>query len=1059
MINIKSFGVRRKDGGSSSSNSSSGGFANTTIQTEVNGINIWGQYHDHNSDIDGDFTTSGNITAQGDITTNGAIDGNTIHSQTTIEAEGALSADDGIFGGDVSCVDVNCDNINCAGDIEANNVETNELTATDGTITNLVAEYLTVTKQAHFFELMIDKIKSNSGQVILSAANAKIDYVEAITGAYRCYWRKKDPNTNKAVENEFILNDQVRCQTFNVQEGTNYNVSNKYYWRLVVDTGVNTITLDGEQVECNYVDLSDTDKDGTSIPKIGDEIVQLGNRTDTSRQSAIILSSVASIDSNVQAPSIVQYTGINSYSLNNRILNQIARNGSTFTGNFKVITGNTTTDVLDLIDGETATIYTNSDAAFVVADSNSKMHALADAQGLPTSIEVLLGNESIPPSNWTNNSYIKNGTQSKVYFNGQTQFGTGLYISSATDNGNGGATITWGYSGSRPNNDYTITSHEILINIEYTYNNETKTIQKSIPLSVIKSGQTIAGADAEFDKMKVNECDLTVQVSNVLNITADVQVMHIKGDTTTILSDITDYSCYIQLNNGGNRYTLTRGSNKFTFTQTVGGFMDLTTPPTSARLTLQNDDTNTIVDTFVVPIKFNAGSMLEVKEDAITAAVQQSNTYTDGEITTVNADIAQVQLTAQGLNSRVTNIEGDYVTSSQLTQTANNIQLNVYNELNEKTGIDVANGQITLNAENTTINGNLNLNNTNNGITVCDDDGTARIQIQPQPIGSINNFDGGTTYYVRTSITASNQSTYSQTTEKKKISYFSANDTLTMNSIKLYMQSTNGSSTERPTADITATIKLYKDGTTNPVQTYTKTFTYSNGKYNTSSITYTIPSNGVYLFNATITYNATPLTYLYEEVYAVINQTIQHQTYIGSDGFYCNPYTNSMLWAGSDEISMQWNGEGIMVNGDGMQRLPYQYIIQQPLWYPLDNITTVTKIYTSDYTLSNNKYTHIIDPFNDKGLLCCTCASWNDSGKTTHIQLPPTSFTLNGNQYTLPIGYKVSIVNLSAIGYTGSWSTRQYIYVDDVENNRQWEVVSAYRTFVMVDYGIWSTNA
>lgn len=1052
MINIKSFGVRRKDGGSSSSNSSSGGFANTTIQTEVNGINIWGQYHDHNSDIDGDFTTSGNIAAQGNITTNGAINGNTIHSQTTIEAEGALSADDGIFSGDV-----HCSNINCAGDIEANNVETNELSATDGTITNLVAEYLTVTKQAQFFELMIDKIKSNSGQVILSAANAKIDYVEAIRGAYRCYWRKKDPNTNKAVENEFILNDQVRCQTFNVQEGTNYNVSNKYYWRLVVDTGVNTITLDGEQVECNYIDLSDTDKDGTSVPEVGDEIVQLGNRTDTSRQSAIILSSVASIDSNVQAPSIVQYTGINSYSLNNRILNQIARNGSTFTGNFKVVTGNTTTDVLDLIDGETATIYTNSDAAFVVADSNSKMHALADAQGLPTSVEVLIGNEQIPPSYWTNNSYIKNGTQSKVYFNGHTIAGIGLCISSAADNGNGGATITWGYSGSRPDNDYTIASHEILINIEYTYNHETKTIQKTIPLSVIKSGQTISGADAEFDKMKVNDCDLTANVSGDLVISANVQVMHVKGDTTTILSNLTDYTCYLQFRSGGNRYTLTRGSNSFTITQTVNGWQN-NNPFTSATLTLVKN--NEVVDTFVAAVKFSAGSMFEIKEDAITAAVQQSETYTDGEITTVNANIAQVQLTAQGLNSRVTNIEGDYVTSSQLTQTSNNIQLNVYNELNEKTGIDVANGQITLNANNTVINGNINLNNTDNGITVYDDDGTARIQIQPQPIGSINDFNGGTTYYVRSSITASNQTTYSQTTEKKKIGYFSANDTLTMNSIKLYLQSTNGTTTERPTADITATIKLYKDGTTNPVQTYTKTFTYSNGEYNTSSITYTIPSNGVYLFNATITYNATPLTYLYEEVYAVINQTIQHQTYIGSDGFYCNPFTNSMLWAGSDEISMQWNGEGIMVNGDGMQRLPYQYIIQPlPLWYPIDNITTVTKIHDTDYTLSNNKYTHIIDPFNDKGLLCCTCASWNESGKTTHIQLPPTSFTLNGNSYTLPIGYKVSIVNLFAIGYTGSWSTRQYIYVDDVENNRQWEVVSAYRTFVMVDYGIWSTNA
>lgn len=1061
MINIKSFGVRRKDGGSSSSNSSSGGFANTTIQTEVNGINIWGQYHDHNSDIDGDFTTSGNITAQGDITTNGAIDGNTIHSQTTIEAEGALSADDGIFSGDVHCVDVNCDNINCAGDIEANNVETNELSATDGTITNLVAEYLTVTKQAHFFELMIDKIKSNSGQVILSAANAKIDKVKPIGEQYMLFWRKKDPETNKAIDNEFVVNDQVRCQTFNVQEGTNYNASNKYYWWLVEEVGTMSEVIDTEEVECNYIILSENDKDGSSIPEVGDEIVQLGNRTDTTRQSAIILSSIASIDSNVQAPSIVQYTGINGYSLDGCILNQMAANGNTFTGDFKVITGNTTTDVKDLVSGTLPTIVTNSDAAFIMANSSSQITSIAECQNLPTNIQLYEGTTQIPYSSWTSRSYIKNGTQRQVSLKASViRQETGLCVQRVADDSTGGCNVTWAINSSQSIDGtvtpVTVSTHNCTIYIEYTDGTDTKTITKNVPLNVITSGTTVVGADAEFDKMKINDCDLTANVSGDLVISANVQVMHVKGDTTTILSNLTDYTCYLQFRGGGSRYTLTRGSNSFTITQTVNGWQN-NNPFTSATLTLVKN--NEVVDTFVAAVKFSAGSMLEVKEDAITAAVQQSQTYTDGEITTVNADIAQVQLTAQGLNSRVTNIEGDYVTSSQLTQTANNIQLNVYNELNEKTGIDVANGQITLNANNTVINGNLNLNNTDNGITVYDDDGTARIQIQPQPIGSINDFDGGTTYYVRSSITASNQSTYTQTTEKKKIGYFSANDTLTMNSIKLYLQSTNGTTTERPTADITATIKLYKDGTTNPVQTYSKTFTYSNGEYNTSSITYTIPSNGVYLFNATITYNATPLTYLYEEVYAVINQTIQHQTYIGSDGFYCNPYTNSMLWAGSDEISMQWNGEGIMVNGDGMQRLPYQYIIQQPLWYPIDNITTVTKIYDTDYILSNNKYTHIIDPFNDKGLLCCSCASWNESGKTTHIQLPPTSFTLNGNQYTLPIGYKVSVVNLSAVGYTDSWSTRQYIYVDDVENNRQWQVVSAYRTFVMIDYGTWSTNA
>ena len=44
------------------------------------------------------------------------------------------------------------------------------------------------------------------------------------------------------------------------------------------------------------------------IPKKGDEIVQLGNRTNPSRQNAIILSTVG-----VDAPSFKQYQNINDY--------------------------------------------------------------------------------------------------------------------------------------------------------------------------------------------------------------------------------------------------------------------------------------------------------------------------------------------------------------------------------------------------------------------------------------------------------------------------------------------------------------------------------------------------------------------------------------------------------------------------------------------------------------------------------------------------------------------------------------------------------------------------
>lgn len=1036
MINIKSFGKKRKDGGSSSSSGSGGGYANTTVNTTVNSVKIWGQPHDHTSDIDGDITTSGSITAQGDITANeitanGTLEANTIHSHTTIEAGGAISGDDGIFTGDVSCIDIHCLNVNAA-----DTIETNELTATDGTIANLVTDFLTVTKQAHFFELIIDKLKSNSGQVILSAANAKIDKVVKNEDDYYCYWRKKDETTNKAIDNEFVLNDQVRCQTFNAQEGTNYNASNKYYWRLVTEVGTDTTTIDGEAVLCNYVALSDTDKDGTSVPEVGDEIVQLGNRTDTTRQSAIILSSIASIDSNVQAPSIVQYTGINGYTLDGHILNQMAANGNTFTGDFKVITGNTTTDVKDLVSGTLPTIVTNSDAAFIMANSSSQITSISECQNLPTNIQLYEGTTQIPYSSWTSRSYIKNGTQRQISLKASTiRTETGLCVTGVADDRTGGCNVTWAIK-SKQSIDGTVTpvtvsTHNCTIYIEYTDGTDTKTITKNVPLNVITSGSTVVGADAEFDKMKVNNCDLTANVDGTLSITGNVQVQHVKGSTVTILSDLTDYTCYLQFKSGGGRHNLTKSSGKFTITQTVANWQN-GNPFTSATLTLVKN--NEVVDTFVAAVKFNAGAMFQVRDNAITAAVQQSNTYTDNEITTVNADIAQLQVTANNISSRVTNIEGDYVTSSELSQTANNIQLNVYNELNEKTGIDVQSGQITLSADNTTINGNLNLNNTDNGITIYDEEGTPRIQLQPNEIGSIADFDSGTSYIVKSSVKVQNATTYSQSTVQRKIGYFNAGDTLTMKNVRcLITSSASTGEPQYPTATFTAVINIYKEGNNNPVNTFNRTFTYNNGEHTTSDISQSIATSGVYLFNANITYNSTPLPNVYEEVRTMVTQTITHQTYIGSDGFYCNPYSNAMLWAGSEEIQMRWGYDGIRVNEEGLQRLPPNYIQTNELWLPFDNISTVTSIISPRYTLNGNNYEYTINPLTDKGLLLASVPSYNISNRRTHIYLPDYQLTIDGKQYMLPRGYMIMIknaeVNVPTDGAQHSINPNQQIYL------------------------------
>lgn len=149
-------------------------------------------------------------------------------------------------------------------ELASSNINTTKLTVKDeANIKNLINEYLktneivtdklTVNKSAHFFELVVDKIRSVQGTQMNTAANCVVDYVEAYdsdlnivdmtaddfvasnVNFYRIYWKNTDDD-GRTINNEWLPFDQAICSTFNVKEGTTHNASNKYYWRLVNGT-------------------------------------------------------------------------------------------------------------------------------------------------------------------------------------------------------------------------------------------------------------------------------------------------------------------------------------------------------------------------------------------------------------------------------------------------------------------------------------------------------------------------------------------------------------------------------------------------------------------------------------------------------------------------------------------------------------------------------------------------------------------------------------------------------------------------------------------------------
>lgn len=200
---------------------------------------------------------------------------------------------------------------------------------------------LTVTGSAHFFELVIDKIKAAGGTYIFSAANSfNVERVAVGSDVVRLYWLA-EANGNGSM-NTWEVGDQAISMDFNrAKVGSTFSASNKYWWALVTATSGNTpetITEDGADHLYHWIEVSTIEKaDGCTVEaEIGDAVAQLGSRSaDKKRQAAQMIAAYKSPDTGVEAPCWVQYVGINSFAIteDNR-LNRVAYNGNVFKGSF-----------------------------------------------------------------------------------------------------------------------------------------------------------------------------------------------------------------------------------------------------------------------------------------------------------------------------------------------------------------------------------------------------------------------------------------------------------------------------------------------------------------------------------------------------------------------------------------------------------------------------------------------------------------------------------------------------------------------------------------------------
>lgn len=307
----------------------------------------------------------------GGIEVTGGTKTDTLQATGNATVGGTLGVTGKMTGHEADFTDVTMDNLGTSTD------RVTKAWVTDIDAQDIATENLNVTKEAHFTKLVVDELLSNKGAIIISSANCVAEAVVEYSQYYAVFFSMTDGNGN-AVTNPWKVGDQALCLTFKAEgAGTFNDVKNRYYWRKVRAVNSN-VEYDGNHYHLVCLSKVSGEYEGSTVPEIGDNIVQLGyTGSDAAyRQSATILSAYPTMDSGVTPPSLAFYKGINDFALASHRYTYIDGLNNEFMGNFKI-----------LVNGS----YTNLTSV------------LATLEGLITTVKkTVRGKNILPLGGWTN---------------------------------------------------------------------------------------------------------------------------------------------------------------------------------------------------------------------------------------------------------------------------------------------------------------------------------------------------------------------------------------------------------------------------------------------------------------------------------------------------------------------------------------------------------------------------------------------------------------------------------------------------------------------------------
>lgn len=585
-------------------------------------------------------------TFQSGVVNTTTINSATINNTGTLNTSYATIDNDLTVGNSVTAKTINADVGNIK-DIYSDNITNKKMIKTKD---------LTVTGTAHFFELVIDKIKAAGGAAIFTPADGfDIDVVEAVENGYKLYWRCEVDG--KVRQNMWQVNDQAICMSFNeAKVGVSHNVSNKYYWSLVTDVneyGKPVTREDGNKY--NWIIISTVTFDGTVNPEVGDSIAMLGYRgtDDEARQSAIYISAYASFDKYIDAPFIAQYKGIKDFDIEKYRTSWWSLKTNKFVGDFVIESSGK--NVVDFINEQVKVVDDKVDSS--VTELNTTIN-----------------------EKYSSLSATIDGVNTKVVNN--TTSITKLSENLDTTNKN---------------------LEETNKNLGTTNGNITK-LEKTVKENYSTLDQK---ADSIAAKVVANTNSITKLGTNLETT---------NGNITKLETSVNEKYAALDIKADGISSKVSDNTTKIT------------------KLGTNLDTTNANVTSLKKTVTENY-STLDQKADSISSTVSSHTQIIeglDGRVTTNTQNISNIKQTADGINSTVQSINGDYVSKSLLQQTSNSILASV-----NDTYIKIGDDNITLGG-NTTVKGSLTLTQNDQGFRLVGSDGIT--EIMPKSIGTYDEF-------------------------------------------------------------------------------------------------------------------------------------------------------------------------------------------------------------------------------------------------------------------------------------------------------------------------------